>query len=199
MAASEVARERSRHEPQVGAVMQEDYSAMYRQLHLKGKHFMGKSINSAVPRIVRLVAETKPRRLLDYGCGKGFQYHEQKVHKEWGGMLPYCYDVGVPRYARRPSGVFDGVICTDVLEHIAEQDLPAILDDIFSFVPERRDGGVSFAVFWISCRPAKRKTLPDGRNVHLTVKPPEWWAEMLKRYERDRLVIDVGYDEEVYE
>lgn len=181
----------------MGAVMQEDYSSMYRTLHeRKAKAFMGKSIKAGLPHIVRLVEETKPRRLLDYGCGKGFQYHDLKVHQQWGGMKPYLYDVGVHRYSLRPNGAFDGVICTDVMEHIAEADVQAILQDIFSFVPERRDGGVSFAFFWIACRPARRKTLPDGRNVHLTVQPPAWWQQQFDSFKRDRLILEVHYDEE---
>lgn len=175
--------------------MQEDYSAMYRELHeRKAKAFSGKSIRVGVPHIVKLVEQTKPRRMLDYGCGKGIQYHELKVHQEWGGILPYLYDPGVMRFSRRPSGAFDGVICTDVMEHIAEADVHEILTDIFSYLPERRDGGVSFAFFWIACRPARRKTLPDGRNVHLTVMPPEWWEEKIRLFQRDKLIIDAHYD-----
>lgn len=177
--------------------MQENYSKLYRDLHeRKAKAFQGRSIRPAVPHIAHLVELTKPRRLLDYGCGKGLQYADLKVHLEWGGMKPYCYDVGVERFSTRPNGAFHGVICTDVMEHIAEADVPLILDDIFGFLPERRDGGTSFAFFWVACRPARRKTLADGRNVHLTVKPPQWWDEQFKRFERDKLIIKACYDEE---
>jgi hypothetical protein len=176
--------------------MQEDYSALYRELHSRSKAFQGKSIRPSVPHIARLVELTKPRRLLDYGCGKGLQYSEYKVQQAWGGMKPYCYDVGVERYANRPNGAFHGVICTDVLEHIAEADVPAILDDIFGFLPERRDGGTSFAFFYVACRPAARKTLPDGRNVHLTVKPPAWWEGQFEKYKRDKLIIESRFDEQ---
>lgn len=176
--------------------MQEDYAKLYTELHArKQKAFRGISIKPAVPHIARLVAETKPRRLLDYGCGKGFQYSEAKVHEAWGGMRPYLYDVGVPRFALRPNGKFHGVICTDVMEHIAEADVHAVFEDIFDFIPDRRDGGVTFALFWIACRPARRKTLADGRNVHLTVKPPQWWDEQLQRYQRDGRIIEAHYDE----
>jgi hypothetical protein len=173
----------------------ENYGEMYRSLHeRKQKVFSGKSIRPGVPHIARLVSELKPRRMLDYGCGKGIQYSELHVHKEWGGMLPYCYDPGVERFSKRPNGVFDAVICTDVMEHIAEPDVMEILNDIFTLVPERRDGGISFAFFWIACRPARRKTLPDGRNVHLTVEPPEWWQARLDWFKRDKLVIEAHYD-----
>jgi hypothetical protein len=32
--------------------------------------------------------------------------------------------------------------------------------------------------FRIACYPAK-KHLPDGRNAHLIVQPPEWWRDRM--------------------
>lgn len=190
-----MARRSARDEPQVGAMI-EDYSAHYRELHKSEKKFPGFSIKAALPQIVMLVSGTKPRSILDYGCGKGRQYSEQNIHQQWGGMLPWLYDVGVPAFMERPAGAFDAVICTDVMEHIAEPDVDAILGDIFSFLPRRDDGGISFAAFWIACRPAKRKTLADGRNVHLTVQPEQWWQRRLDAFKRPGLIINAGFDHE---
>jgi hypothetical protein len=156
-----------------------DYGAIYSQMHRKRKHFTGRSIFSGLPLIVELVKQTQPRRILDYGCGKGIQYSEHCVHDGWGGLMPVLYDVGVKEFAQKPTGAFDGLICTDVMEHIDPPDVNAILSDIFSYLPPRDDGGESFAFFWISCRPAKRKTLPDGRGVHLTVRHGDWWDEVI--------------------
>ena len=171
-----------------------DYGAEYRRLHENGKHFRGRSIKSGLPDIIRLVKQTAPRRMLDYGCGKGLQYSEDMVHQQWGGCLPRLYDVGVPAFSKKPAGTFDAVICTDVMEHIDEQDVPAVLSDIFSYLPARDDDGESFAFFWISCRPAKNKRLPDGRNVHLCVKPAAWWNEKLDRFRRAGLIIEARYE-----
>lgn len=172
----------------------EDYAAVYTALHRNKKHFRGHSIKAGLVNIVGLVVDTFPRRILDYGCGKGFQYTVDKVHEEWAGPMPVLYDIGVPKFSARPQGPFDGVICTDVMEHIAEQDVPAVLADIFGFLPPRDDGGTSFAYFYIACRPARRKTLPDGRNVHLTVREPAWWVDKLHRHQRTGLRILSEYD-----
>ena len=174
--------------------MREDYAAIYTELHKNHKHYTGKSIRSGLPHIVKLVEETKPRRLLDYGCGKGQQYSVHKVHEAWGGLKPHCFDVGVPAFSENPTGYFDGVICTDVMEHIDPADVDTILDDIFGFLRPRDDGGTSFAFFWISCRPAARKTLPDGRNVHLCVREPSWWDKRLALHARARLIVDARYE-----
>lgn len=171
-----------------------DYGAMYSELHKNQKVFPGTSIKSYVKEIADLVHVCRPRNLLDYGSGKGFQYLVSRVHEQWGGMLPHCYDVGVRQLSEKPKGPFDGVICTDVMEHIDQPDVDAILDDIFSFLPPRDDGGSSFAFFAIACRPAVKKTLPDGRNVHLTVRPPSWWREKLHHRATEQLLICDLYD-----
>lgn len=171
-----------------------DYAAMYSEMHDKQKVFPGTSIKSYVSEIAQCVRLYRPRSLLDYGSGKGFQYLVHRVHEQWGGLLPHCYDVGVRQLSEKPKGPFDGVICTDVMEHIDEPDVNEILGDIFSMVPMRDDGGTSFAFFAIACRPAAKKVLPDGRNVHLCVKPPEFWDAKLAAFKRDGLVIRAEYD-----
>lgn len=171
-----------------------DYGAMYSEMHNNQKVFPGTSIKSYVAEIAQCVGLYRPRNLLDYGSGKGFQYLVSRVHEQWGGLLPHCYDVGVRQLAEKPKGPFDGVICTDVMEHIDEPDVDAILADIFSMVPKRDDGGKSFTFFSIACRPAARKKLPDGRDVHLTVREPEWWDARLASFRRDGLAIRAEYD-----
>jgi hypothetical protein len=180
----------------MGALMQENYAALYRPLHAaKEKAFSGRSIRVGVPYIAQMVADYRPRRLLDYGCGKGQQYSELKVHEQWGGLMPHLYDVGVPAFSEDPPAIFDGVICTDVLEHIAEADVPAVLAHLFSKLPVRDDGGMSFAFFWVACRPARRKTLRDGRNVHLTVREPAWWDAQIVAQRPAHVMTSAHFDQ----
>lgn len=153
-----------------------DYAHVYGQLHQNPKFFAGQTLKKYTNQIAQLVEQTKPTRLLDYGCGKGYQYLAMRLHEKWGGLLPHCYDIGVRQLATKPEGLFNGVICTDVLEHIEERDVPGILSDLFSYVDPGRPG---FVFLGISCIPAKKKTLPDGRNVHICVKPPKWWEVQL--------------------
>jgi len=142
------------------------------------KHFSGNIGELQVLEIKSLVDWAQPDRLLDYGSGKGFQYLKQRRHEQWGGLLPHCYDPGVIQISTKPPGVFGGVICTDVLEHIDADDLDMILADIMSSIAKT---GRAFAYFHISTRPAG-KTFEDGENVHLTVEPPAWWEQKLQRF-----------------
>lgn len=172
-----------------------DYGAVYTKMHEDSpKLFAGNSIKPYVGQIAELVAKTKATRLLDYGSGKGYQYLKLRVHEAWG-ILPHCYDVGVRQLSEKPEGFFDGVICTDVMEHIEEQDVDAVLADIFASISVRPGAKKSFAFFVICCRPAKKKVLPDGRNVHLTVKPPAFWQAKLDKFARSGLIIEAVFDE----
>ena len=153
-----------------------DVISQYREMHDKG-HFPGHSVERHVHTIADLIEETGARNLLDYGCGKGFQYAENMIHFEWG-IMPTLYDPAVPGIDKKPDRKFDGVICSDVAEHIPEQELDDFLADVFSFAEK-------FVFFSICCRPAK-KLLPDGRNCHLTVRDQEWWRERIQPQERQQ-------------
>jgi hypothetical protein len=166
-----------------------DYGQRYRKFHASHpSRLAGLSIEAYVPDIAALVERTEAKTLLDYGCGKGHQYLGRRVHEQWGGILPVCYDVGVPNLAERPIGPFDGVICTDVLEHIHRKDVDAILADIFGFATK-------FVFLAIGTTPAKKK-FEDGQNLHLTVELPRWWLAKIDRRRGSQLV-EVRFDEEI--
>ncbi len=156
-----------------------------------GKYFPGdarpgRGANS--DEVVDLVELMHPTRMLDYGCGKGYHYLRDRIHERWGGLLPHCYDPGVSHLSRKPDGKFGGIICAGVMEHIDEDDVDSVLTDIFSYAD-----AWAFVFLFISCKPAKSKRLPDGRNVHLTVQPPEWWEAKLAPFQREGLVIKTQY------
>ena len=100
----------------------------YKQMHRDGA-FKGLSLRPHLNDITRLVMKHNPRSILDYGCGKAELYTALNLRERWQAMV-YLYDPAVPEFATKPKGLFDGVICTDVLEHIPEEEVRAILDDV---------------------------------------------------------------------
>lgn len=154
------------------------YADLYREYHATHhKALTGKLTAPYVKAIGELVDAQRASypRLLDYGSGKGYQYLADRVQEQWHDFLPVCYDPGVRQLSRRPEGTFHGVICTDVLEHIEEEHLPEVLRDIFAYA---NADGEPFVFLAICCRPAC-KQFADGRNFHFTVKPSDWWRELI--------------------
>lgn len=165
--------------------------AQYARMHAEGETrlgiapeqtFPGSSLPAHIVRIKRLVEATGAKTILDYGAGKGKQYRPQKIVVDGehvaDGIAEYwdvdevrCFDPGYAPHSALPAGRFDAVVCTDVLEHCPEEDLPWILDEIFGYAR-------LFVYLNVACFPA-RKTLPNGENAHVTVRPPEWWRALI--------------------
>jgi hypothetical protein len=163
----------------------------YRSMHTNGEQFLGippektfpgQSLLPQVDRIKEHVVRTGAGSLLDYGAGKGQQYLPMSVRHacgtEWPSIQAYwgvesvtCYDPSYAPFSQLPTGQFDGVICTDVLEHCPEEDMPWILDELFRY--SRR-----FVFANVACYPAKKR-LPSGENAHCTIRPRAWWEALL--------------------
>ena len=155
--------------------------AQYRQMHLHPKMFRGRLADCYAAEIATLCQETGSSSLLDYGSGKGEQYTQQRQHERFGFPEPTCYDPGVPAFAVKPvdrtprQAGFDGVLCLDVMEHVPEAHVDEVLAEIF--------GCARRFVYLVIFTAAARKHLPDGRNCHLTQRPPAWWNERIRAAE----------------
>lgn len=160
------------------------YKDQYKAMHDKG-HFPGNSLKfSYAPKIKLLVEKTNSKTVLDFGCGKASAYKTQNpinLHFGIASQNMGFYDIGVKEYEVLPEATFDGVVCTDVLEHVPEPLIDQTLDTIFS-------KSRHFIFFVIHCGLAM-KTLPNGENAHITIKPPSWWnSKMLPRYTSNKIV-----------
>ena len=157
----------------------------YRLLHNQGAQnlsmpaaetFDGHSRRKHENDILGLIKETGARTVLDFGAGKGVGYKPSeakgasaasRVNPAWPGVNVTCYDPGFEPFSKNYSGQFDGVICTDVLEHIPDEDIPWIIDELFKSADK-------FVYASAACYPARKK-LPNGQNAHITQQRPEWW------------------------
>lgn len=163
---------------------------MYRIMHAEGarasgksseRTFYGKSLAEHIPHIARLAAATQAQTILDYGSGKGALYQPApgepegsrfKTMAAWGDARVTCYDPAFEPFAGPLESSYDGVICTDVLEHIPRDDIPWVIAKLFGFA--RRFLYVVAATY-----PAK-KVLPNGENAHCTLESADWWRRQMQ-------------------
>jgi hypothetical protein len=167
----------------------EQYRSMHRDGDLRRgmpaeQTFDGRSLPRQAQRIRNLIVKTGARTILDYGSGKGNQYlpvrimengvsRGNSIQEYWGAESIRCYDPAHAPLSELPQGRFDGVICTDVLEHCPQDDLPWIVGELFAFA--RR-----FVFANVACYPAM-KTLPNGENAHCTIRPVQFWRALFEQ------------------
>ena len=144
----------------------------YKQMHKDENLYAGSSTTLHKESIGQFISVTQSKTILDYGCGKAVQYSKENIHNDYfHGIMPALYDPAVEQYSVLPDGKFDMVICTDVLEHIEEQDLEPVIAEIYS----KADKFVYLGI----CNSPADSFLPDGRNAHVTQKPLDWWVEQI--------------------
>lgn len=140
----------------------------YSDLH-KSKSYGNTSVKALrfIRPDIRILA---PRSILDYGCGQSTLLDELE--------LGYAadlrrYDPAIPAYSEKPAGVFDLLLNVDVLEHIPDADLDAVIEEMRSLCRN--------ALIIVDTAPAVL-LLPNGENAHVSLHPKEWWAERLGRH-----------------
>jgi hypothetical protein len=107
--------------------------------------------------------------LFDYGAGKGESFRTPEVLRKLGLATMSCWDPAVSGIQEFPFGIKqDCVLCTDVLEHIPVQDIPWVLDEIFSIANK--------AVYLTITTSPSYALMPDGTNAHCSAMTPEWWS-----------------------
>jgi len=140
----------------------DDYLAQQRVLHENPDY--GVASLRYAPIVKQLIERMDIKSISDYGAGK---CNLLRRLKELGasGFNYFPYDPVFPEYGPPKPAQF--VCCIDVLEHIEEPYLDAVLLDLKEIT--RRIG-----FFSVHTGPAI-KTLADGRNAHLIQKPTSWW------------------------
>lgn len=159
-----------------------DLITRYKKMAAQGASFHGLSIIRYQDIIRDLVLQTYSRTLLDYGSGRGDQYGEPYwIQRYWQLEAPTLYDPAFVTHDTLPEGRFHGVLCSDVLEHVREDDVDELITRLFDYA-ER------FVWSSVCCRPAK-KSFTDGTNMHVTIRPIDWWNKRFKRIAEGRNIM----------
>jgi 2-polyprenyl-3-methyl-5-hydroxy-6-metoxy-1,4-benzoquinol methylase len=136
--------------------------------------FYGTTSFRRVGDILSVANAISARSILDYGCGKALLHNELQARCEEFNQTCTIenYDPAMPEFATPPSPAHL-VVCTDVMEHVEPEFLDNVLADLKRLT-------LHTLYLAISTRKSA-KTLPDGRNTHLIVKPADWWLPKLRK------------------
>lgn len=126
-----------------------------KQFQLDHKSWAGYDVIKYKNQIHDLVTKFEAKTILDYGCGKGLQYidllpyHSEDVLQTFDQYLNvevYKYDPCVEQFKETPpkGTKFDGVICTQVLGSIPDQDLPWVAQSLKSYTNKFCFVGLNF-------------------------------------------------------
>ena len=165
---------------------------LYKKMHVTGtsklppqKTFAGFSLVRWIPEIKTIIKKTGSKSIIDFGCGKAMAYREQIIFNKvtypniqdfWGVKDITLYDPGVKEFDLYPNSKADGIICTDVIEHITS-------DDIINFIENLYILSKIFVFLVIATKPAS-KYFDDGRNIHLTLKSNQEWDIIFNKFKK---------------
>ncbi len=151
----------------------DDYKKLNEELHARNKTY-GMSGRHYLADVLKLCDAYKTSDVLDYGCGKS----TLQIN------LPYTikqYDPAIKKYSALPNSA-DIVVCTDVLEHIE----PELIDNVLSHIASL----TKKAAYLVAATTPAQKTLSDGRNAHLLVKPTQWWINKIYEHFHVKKMLD---------
>jgi hypothetical protein len=146
--------------------------AAYQHIHATNPTYgqgSGLAVCSAIRNYIAPHLPPDGHSVIDYGCGRSRMifdiFPDALIHAR--------YDPAIPEFSGLPPPQgFTFGICTDVLEHIPENELDETL--LLLSLTARK------WIFIVCTRPAGQ-LLPNGENAHCTVRDPEWWLDQLKR------------------
>ncbi len=156
-----------------------DYAGMYEEYWIRPDRWGSHSFEDA-DAVVEQVLKLGGGTMLDVGCGMGLLVHLLRGRgidargldvarcaiDEGNRQAPGCFELGSILDIPHPGDAFDTVICTDVLEHLAEPDVPRALSELY-----RVTKGSLFATI---------ATRLDRDGIwHLTVRDRGWWEKRL--------------------
>ena len=144
----------------------QEYLETQKQLHQNPNY--GVASLQMAPFVKKIFEDSNFISISDYGAGKK---NLEKKLLELGlkNFDYYPYDPVFPEYG--PPKKADIVCCIDVLEHIEEEYLTNVLDELKKIT-------MKLGFFTIATKPAG-KFLKDGRNAHLIQKQASWWLPLM--------------------
>lgn len=178
----------------------ENYIQEYKQI-FEGKEFLrngkpitlekypafdGGGVRTLIPKILEeLDTRSGGVSVLDWGCGTAIHWHKQTLVEKTKSLMNvlgekvqtfYRYDPAVALYSKKPLTKFDIVLCSDVLEHIPDTNLPEFFSELYQYVE------IKGTVFYSVSTKTSNNSFLTGENMHINIKNASEWIETIKRH-----------------
>ena len=150
-------------------LISDHYKSQLNQLHTR-EVMWGASALRWEPDLLDLASRLRAKTVLDYGCGKGALKDSIDKRHKLRKLEVREYDPGIVGKDKMPEPA-DLVACLDVIEHLEPECLLDVLKHLESLA---RTGLLLVIALYPS-----NTLLPDGRDSHLILESPEWWAGKL--------------------
>ena len=149
--------------------------------------FRGRGVFKHAKTIFKLTHAMSAKTILDFGSGKGAQYSDDvfqngkrisdSLHQYWNVQNITCYDPAIAIDKSALTHKYDGVIATNVLDLIPEEDLQWQVDQLF--------GRANKFVFCNVMDYPSQTFLPNGENARVTRKSSIWWRGLFAAANRN--------------
>lgn len=125
--------------------------------------------------IAKLASQAGVSSLLDFGAGRGAGYGatgSTASHSAWPGISVTLHDPMAMAFPQPQADSYGGVISVGALQHVPEEDIGWVLDEMFK-------AAQSFVYVAVSTAAASQ-SLPNGSPAPCNVQTPEWWKGQLE-------------------
>lgn len=158
----------------------------YKEMHTKGYTgaYRISPTYSSRDSIKKDIEKYECKTLLDFGCAQAVHWTETDLQDHFGIEELVLYDPAIEKYNNLPDNKFDAVFCVDVMEHIPEDSIDYIVNQVVNRAEK-------LAYFKITVALASTY-LPDGQNVHISVHDSQWWRDRIAKHKREGLDIMVN-------
>ena len=162
----------------MSAPISDTYRTLLQSYRQKRKNW-GSTADRWGEEIIEAAREMGAKSILDYGCG----HQVLKSPLKAAGFDYAGYDPCIPEYENLPASKFDMVCCVDVMEHVEEEYIGEVLDQIHDAAEK--------GVYYLIATVRAKAVLPDGRNAHISIlKPYEWYDLLMKHnWKHSRFIV----------
>ena len=151
--------------------------------HLSGYENYRWMPTRSIPEALSIKKHFNFKTCVDYGCAKGFLVHALRMLgcDAYGeDISQYAIDNGHPdviKYLSFPTNKkYDLLIAKDILEHVEEEDLPSLLDELYPRANE------FFFIIPLGDKNRFRIREYEVDITHVTKKDEQWWIELFNNH-----------------